>query len=345
MADKKAKELLWPSDSNILIRFVWLYVGQGSSTIILVRNGDTYESLLVDINIDSKNGGINVPTLIADLLGEGNLDVFINTHPHDDHLKGIVELSDKVNIDAVWHSGHKPSKKHDDAYKNLMKVIDKVKNAGGNETILKGSKEKKLIGEANYYILAPAEYVADDIDDEAADVRYNRIHEQCAVLKFGIDQTWGLIPGDADRDAFEKHITIYHKERLGAVVLTAPHHGSRTFFRYNREDEPYLDALNEIEPDYVVVSAPKAEESEHDHPHDDAVKLYQDKVDALNVLHTGDKRYCYYCDIYEDGSYSGIYDDKGELAETYPIDEDESHKTQPLIIPHTRVDDRGMGAI
>ena len=134
MADNKAKELLWPTDSNILVRFVWLYVGQGSSTIVLVRNGDTYKSLLVDINLDPKNGGVNVPTLLADLLEEDNLDVFVNTHPHDDHLKGVVELSDKVNIDAVWHSGHKPGKKYDDAYKDLMKVVDEVKGAGGKTT-------------------------------------------------------------------------------------------------------------------------------------------------------------------------------------------------------------------
>ena len=207
MADNKAKELLWPTDPNILVRFVWLYVGQGSSTIVLVRDGNTYISLLVDINLDPQNGGVNVPSLLTDLLSQGNLDVFVNTHPHNDHLKGLTELSDKIDINTVWHSGHKPGKKYNDAYKDLMKVVDKVKNAGGNEIILEGSKEKKLIGEASYYILAPAEYVADEIEDEEADVRYRRIHEQCAVLKFGIDQTWGLIPGDANCDAFEKYIT------------------------------------------------------------------------------------------------------------------------------------------
>lgn len=345
MAENKAKELLWPTDSNILVRFAWLYVGQGSSTIVLVRNGDIYKSLLVDINLDSKNGGVNVPALMADLLEENNLNVFINTHPHDDHLRGIVELSEKLAINKIWHSGHKPGRKYDDANRDLMKVIEKIKKSGGNERILKGSKELQLIGEANYYVLAPANYVADDVNDEKPDARYRRIHEQCAVLKFGINQTWGLILGDADRDAFEKHITNYHKERLGAVVLTASHHGSRDFFHYDEDDEPYLDALNEIEPEYVVISAPKAEESKHGHPHEDAVKLYQDKVGVSNVLHTGDKRYCYLCDIYNDGSYSGIYDDKGELAETYPIDKNEDHKTPPPVRHHTRVDDRGMGAI
>ena len=282
---------------------------------------------------------------MTDLLEDKSLDVFINSHPHDDHLRGIVELSEEIEINEIWHSGHKPGRKHDDAYKDLMEVVDKVKD-GGHEIILKGSKEQILIGEASYYILAPAKYVSDDISDEDPDTRYRRIHEQCAVLKFGIEQTWCMIPGDADRDAFEKHITKYHKERLKSIVLTASHHGSRSFFRYDEEDDPYLDALNEIDPDYVVISAPKKEESKHGHPNDDAVKMYQDKVDdANNVLHTGDKRYCYLCDIYDDGSYSGIYDDKGELVEKYPIKDNKNRITPIPVTHHTRVDDRGMGAI
>lgn len=324
MADNKAKALLWPTNSDILARFVFLYVGQGSSTIILVKDGDTYKSMLVDINLDSENGGVNVPILISDLLDGNGLDVFINTHPHDDHLQGIIELSDEVSINEVWHSGHKPGKKYNDAYKDLMKIIEKVKKAGGSETLLKGSRDEKLIGEANYYVLSPAKYVTDDVSDEDPDTRYRRIHEQCAVMKFGIKNTWVIIPGDADRDAFEKHITEYHKERLESVVLAASHHGSRTFFRYEEEEDPYLEALNTIDPKYVTISAPKQSESKHDHPHEDAVKFYNDKVGSDNVHHTGQKRYSYIFDIFKEDKYSGIQNDGGEIAKAYPINGDDS---------------------
>jgi len=323
MADNKAKALLWPTNPDILARFVFLYVGQGSSTIILVKDGDTYKSMLVDINLDSENGGVNVPILISDLLDGNGLDVFINTHPHDDHLQGIIELSDEVSINEVWHSGHKPGKKYNDAYQDLMKIIEKVKKADGSETLLKGSRDEKLIGEAHYYVLSPAKYVTDDVSDEDPDTRYRRIHEQCAVMKFGIKNTWVMIPGDADRDAFEKHITGYHKERLGSVVLAASHHGSRTFFHYEEDDEPYREALNTINPKYVTISAPKQSESKHDHPHEDAVKLYNEKVGSGNVHHTGQNRYCYIFDIFQDGKYSKIQDDSGEIAKVYPINKDD----------------------
>lgn len=326
MAENKAKELLWPTDSNILLRFVFLYVGQGTSTIVLAKDDSTYKSVLVDINLDLQNGGVNVPALMSDLLDGGDLDIFANSHPHDDHLRGIVDLSDEIPIKEIWHSGHRPGKKYDDAFKELAKVIKKVKKDGGKEIVLQGSREQQSIGEASYYVLSPAEYVTDDISDEDPNTRYRRIHEQCVVLKFGTGETWVMVPGDANRDAFEKHITNYHRKRLNAVVLAAPHHGSRTFFRYNEEDEPYVEALDTIDPEYVVISAPKQSESKHDHPHDDAVKIYDGKVGQNNVLHTGQNRFCYIFDVFDDGTYTDIQDDNGEVAKAYPIENDDGGK-------------------
>jgi len=340
---KTARELLWPkADSGILVRFVFLHVGQGSSTVVLVRDGTSYKSLLVDINLDADNDGIDVPRLVFELLDGHKLDVFVNTHPHDDHLRGIVELADKVEIAEVWHSGHKPGKKYDDAYKNLTKVIEDVKKKGGKEVCLRSDPAQKNIGEGNYYVLAPKETVAEDVQDEDPDTRCRRIHEHCCVLKFGTGNTWGLLPGDADRAAFENHITKDHKDRLGSVVLAAAHHGSRSFFMEKKEDDPYLGALDAINPEYVVISAQKQTAQRDDPPHADAIALYEKKVGADAVLHTGERGYSFISDIYDGGSYSGIRDDKGELHTSYPID----GRNKPPIVPiigRTRVDDRPMG--
>lgn len=345
-----AKDLLWPKDKDIIVRIVFLYVGQGDSTIVLAANGATYETILIDINLDSSNGGINVPHLMSDLLEDQKkrLNVFVNTHPHNDHLSGIKELCDEIEIGEIWHSGHKPGKDHNDAYENLKEVIKKVKESGGSETELNGSKEPKTFGETEYYVLAPASYVVDDIEGESAEDRYRRIHEQCVVLKFGRESKWVMITGDADRDAWEKHITHYHKERLSSTVLSAPHHGSRNFFRYQEEDEPYLDALHQISPTYVVVSAPTSEESQHDHPHDDAISLYIEQVkDEDIVLHTGKRRHSFICDIFRDGELT-IQEDNGALTEEYGLvsGDEKSKKKSSVFIPPVvpPVDSRPMGS-
>jgi len=341
-----ARDLLWPSNSDILVRIVFLYVGQGESTIVLAADGAAYRSFLVDINCDAERKGIDVPRLMSDLLSGAALDVFVNTHPHNDHLSGVRELADAVAISTVWHSGHKPGKNHEDAYKALQEVINSVKKRGGSEERLAGSRTSRPVGEAECYILAPAQYVSDDIAGEDPDARNRRVHEQCAVLKFGLGSTWVMLTGDADRDAWEKHIAEYHKERLPAVVFSAPHHGSRTFFHYNEDDEPYLDAIRSIAPTYVIISAPQRSDSPHDHPHKDAVELYAEHVGTDNILHTGENRLSFICDIYRDGKCV-VTDDKGELADKYPIgggngDKGKTTVTGPFFT--SRVDDRPMGA-
>lgn len=262
------------------VRVVFLYVGQGSSAIVFMRDSDVYRVLVVDINLGRKLGGIDVPRLVTDLLDGEDLEAFVNTHPHDDHLCGTKELSEAVTIKAVWHSNHKPSKKYGSKHGELTALIKKVTDAYGDDAqvIIDGSNSSVTYGEAEYHFLAPAEHVTDDVNEEDAEKRRARIHEQCGVVKFGKDKTWIMIVGDADRCAFEKHITKYHKDRLASFALAASHHGSRTFFRENEEDDAYLDALNAIDPEYVVISAPTQDESPHGHPHDDAVELYEDHV-------------------------------------------------------------------
>jgi beta-lactamase superfamily II metal-dependent hydrolase len=349
-----AQDVLWPTSSDILLRAAFLYVGQGQSTVLFAASNGTYKVLLIDIHNDKKNGGIDVPRMVKDLLkGKAkSIHAFVNTHPHNDHLCGVSELADCVDIDEVWHSGHNPGKGHKDAYDELQKVIKRVKERGGSETKLEGSRSSRKLGDVDYYVLAPAEYIVDDIADESAETRYQRIHEQCAVLRMGLDPDWIMFTGDADRDAWEKHITDYHKERLPAKVLSAAHHGSRTFFRANEEEDPYRDALEAINPEYVIISAPKQSESPHGHPHDDAVKEYSDYVGDDNVLHTGADRYSYICDIFKNGGYE-IEDDGGKLAKSYAADDkdssdggsggDKARKWAPAVFV-TRVDERPMGA-
>jgi beta-lactamase superfamily II metal-dependent hydrolase len=348
-----AKDVLWPSDSKIILRLIVLYVGQGSSVLAIFRDGSNYKAILIDINLDEANGGLDVPKLMKDLLGKEKLFAFVNTHPHDDHLKGLGELCSSVEVERVWHSGHTPGRKHaGDTWKELQALIKKVEEAKGEVVVLEGSRTAKALGDAQFYVLAPAAYVSDEIDDEDAETRYQRIHEQCSVLRIGIPDTWILVPGDADKAAFENFIAKYHAERLSSVVLIAPHHGSRSFFKLKEEEEPYLAALEGISPDYVVLSAPKADESKHEHPHDDAVEIYKEHVgDAENVLHTGAARTSFICDIYEDGQF-GIGSDDGALTKKYGLGGDDDGGGSGIIASaaavitggyRTRIDDRPMG--
>lgn len=322
-----ARSVLWPSARNIILRICFLYVGQGSCIVLLVReqSKSTYRILIVDSNLDETNGGINVPEFVKDLSPDGHIYAFVNTHPHDDHLKGVKEISGAVIVDNVWHSGHKPSQKYGNYHPDLKALMKDVEKRNGAKAVreLDASNTEQPLFDASYYVLAPANHVNDDVNEEDPDDRYRRIHENCSVLRVGKEPGWALITGDADLIAFRDHITNYHRSRLPSFLLDASHHGSRSFFKKDEKDEPFLDALEAIKPKYVVISAPTVEESRHDHPHPDAVKIYADQVGATNVLHTGADRESFFFDIYEDGTHSGPQSDKGRLTAGYGLDQED----------------------
>jgi beta-lactamase superfamily II metal-dependent hydrolase len=336
-----AREVLLPSDPSLLLRVAFLYVGQGASTIILIADGNSYQVLLLDIHLDEVLGGVDVPLLMADLLDGGRLDAFVNSHPHNDHLCGVERLHEAISIDAIWHSGHIPSRMHQEAYRELQRVITQVRADGGIEEELCASRTPKQIGEVSCYVLSPAQHVKDSIDDETPEGRDRRIHEHCAVLRVGTGDTWIMLTGDADRDAWERHIRYYADyDALSSQVLAAAHHGSRTFFCYEEDDEPYLDGLVSVGPEYVVISAPKREESPHGHPHDLAVELYADEVGEENILHTGVDRHCFVADVYRDGRWV-IWSDEGRLVAVYGLGGDggggaKSHSARGTAGPSVR---------
>ena len=354
-----AQEILLPPQSDIM-RVVFLYVAQGDATLFFSPSGGNHLTMLIDSNLGRKNGGINLVDLLKDLFegqDDGGLDYFVNTHPHLDHAGGLDEIEDAIEINNVWHSGHDPGKNHCEAYDALQRLRKKVSDKGGEDRTLTGTRATEKLGDAVYNVLSPAQHVQDEIADEDAETRYRRIHEHCAVLRIGYGSptpTFVLITGDSDKCAWKEHITEYHgagdENRIKAKILSASHHGSRTFFKENEDDpEPYTRHMDLIEPEYLIISAPLQEESCHGHPHDDALELYKKYVNEDSIFHTGDGRRSFICDIYLDGSFL-INDDGGELSEKYgfpPDDEDgggngnTSKSTGPYVI--SQVDRKSMG--
>jgi|SRR6056297_216566 len=349
-----AKEVIIPTDPNTF-RTIFLYVGQGDSTLLVVPEGDGFKYVLIDSNYDEDAGGIDIIELLEDLFDgdEKVLDVYINTHPHKDHIGKVREIYEKVGIDQLWHSGHKPGGEHKETYKDLEFVINKL----GDENVfrLRGSREENkldeeeiLLGDLNYNVLAPADYVSDEIEDEKPKDRYARIHEQCGVIRFkyGEEEKQILITGDADYRAWKEHITDYHKNRLASSVLSAAHHGSRSFFwkDTDTDEDPYKNHLDNIEPTYVIVSAPKEKESKHDHPHKEAMDLYNENVGDDNVFHLGKKRECIVVDITFDGDIDLYPDD--DLVEKYGKKNggtDDSSESVVVPPPVSKIDKKPMG--
>src|SRR5207248_1256301 len=128
-----AQEILVPPQSDIM-RVAFLYVAQGESTLLFIPWSGVYRTILIDSNPGRKHGGINLVELLGDLFeGQQNrsLSYFVNTHPHSDHAGGLDEIEDNIEIDNVWHSGHNPGKNHEEAYRAVERLRQKVSKKGG----------------------------------------------------------------------------------------------------------------------------------------------------------------------------------------------------------------------
>lgn len=346
-----ARNVLIPTNATIF-RIAFLYVGQGEATLLIMPDGGKHRFMLIDTNVDKANGGLDMAALLKDLLDD-KLDVFVNTHPHTDHVRGIKDIHDAVGVKEVWDSGHIPSKMHKDAYDELQGVMKDI----GAENLyeLRGTREENTVdhndkpcihpvGEPIYNVLSPAQYIKDEIADEKPEDRYRRIHEQCGVIRFvyGKSATGILLTGDSDRTAWEERITDYHAERLSSYVLSASHHGSRTFFKHTDDDaEPYTAHMDEINPTYVIISAPLQSESKFEHPHDDAVEIYTEYVNKDGILHLGAKRECIIVDIDAEGNVDVKKDT--ELVDEYGFDSDGEPEGKASVAPGPFVNKSSVG--
>lgn len=275
-------------------------VGKGDCTLVRLPDG---EYMLVDI-YRCEGEGIDVFKLLDDVLPEGvdgkkRLKCLAITHAHDDHIRGIGDLYDRYEVEWLWVPQHEERKKIASNFEEYQRVVDehpdeKVKRPQGSRST-QGDKDPDLDlhEDISTRCFSPPGTIEIDeslTEDEARDL----VHENCLVLRLTYEgNTSVILTGDSDLACWKRVVDYYEgrsdsetgTEVLAAEILHASHHGSRTFFKEGDESsEAWLDALELIGPDAVVVSV--GEDNKHDHPHDDMMKAYREEAGEDNVFET-----------------------------------------------------------
>jgi competence protein ComEC len=199
------------------------------------------------------------------------------THPHQDHISGLKPLVDAGFVfDEVWESGHRLSEKEAEdnpAYEDYLGVIEDYETKGKvkKPTAASGKWQEGFHG-VDVYCLGPSGHLnAADADDTSREA----IHNRCLILRIVTDEMSVLLPGDSAVNQWRDRIVPnYSDELLEADVLVASHHGSRTFFKKEKDDDTYEDAIVAVAPNYTLISV--GEDNDYDHPHEDALRLYRE---------------------------------------------------------------------
>jgi len=214
-------------DGEIAVHFI--DVGQGEATLITTRGGN----ILID------GGDTPMGTRVSNYLrsvGVNSLTYVVATHPHADHIGGLIEVLQVFDVGAVIM----PQVAHTTrTFENFIEVLED-RNLPVRAPVAGHSFN---LGGASFTIVAPNFS------------GYSNLNDYSIVLRMDYGDVSFLFTGDAERLSEEEILAAGHD--VSVDVLRVGHHGSHT-----STSENFLAA---IDPTIAVISA--GANNQFGHPH------------------------------------------------------------------------------
>ena len=211
-------------------------VGQGDAIFIEASDGT---QILID-------GG--PPNRILPLLGERMpyfdkyIDVVVLTHPHADHVSGLIEVLEKYNVGMIIESGVDYHTAEAKMFQELVKE-ENIKSVIIDRPV-----------DLNFYDGAVLRFIYPE--ESFVGKTLQNVHDAALVAELDFDGKKILFMSDAEKN-LEKRLVSEGK--IGDMdVLKTGHHGSKTssndFF------------LNAAKPEYAIISLGARNRYGHPHP-------------------------------------------------------------------------------
>lgn len=231
--------ILFPSDEGKLVAY-FFDVGQGDAIYLRLPNE---QDILIDGGPDKT---------ILGKLGEvmpfydREIDLVVLTHPHADHLTGLIETLKNYRVKQIWLTGVTHTT---DEYLEFLRLIKEK----GIATVTPLRGENFDFGEAKMEILNPSRSVAGERIIESTEERTGGLNDTSIVIRLIYGENKFLLTGDITSD-IEKDLVKSNVE-LEADVLKVAHHGSK--FSSSRE---FVQAVN---PKYAVIQVGRSNRYGH----------------------------------------------------------------------------------
>ena len=138
-----------PTLSTLTVHFI--DVGQGDS--ILIDLGD------VEILIDGGDRSPGIVNYISAYV-DGALEVMVTTHPHADHIGGLIAVLDRFEVKEIWLNGDTSTSKTFSDFMNLVNTE--------NATIHEAERGKSIqVGVLTFVILHPTKPLGPDTNNNS----------------------------------------------------------------------------------------------------------------------------------------------------------------------------------
>lgn len=233
LADEKTKA------DEVSVHFI--DVEQGDSILIKTNN----HNILIDGGEPSESD-----TLLRYLDKENVdiIDIMIATHPHADHIGGLVEVLRKKHVNSVMMptlpDDLVPSSK---IYRDFLKGID----SNGINVITPRVGETIVKNDAKFTIIAPNK-----------NSEFSNINDYSITVRLDVLNRSFLFTGDIEKDA--EKVILNNKMNIDVDVLKVPHHGS--------DSSSTEEFIKSVSPKYVIYSL--GENNKYDHPSEEIVNRY-----------------------------------------------------------------------
>ncbi|MGE5330093.1 MAG: DNA internalization-related competence protein ComEC/Rec2 [Deltaproteobacteria bacterium] len=254
---------------NILFTFMpkafkvfFLDVGQGDSIFIrnstgqtcLIDGGGTYPGSFSSI----KPEDIIIPFLLDN--GITNLDMAILSHPHGDHIEGLIKVIENIKVKCLVIA---PQNQIVSDMKKLLDVCHK-----SNTQIIEARMGNRILfGDAEFRVLHPSASTKSYEDSP--------LNNNSLVLKLKYKNTSILFTGDIQSEA--ESLILSSDQDIKADILKISHHGS-----------PYsttLDFLTKASPSSAIISVGR---NNFGHPSDSVLqKLKQNNIKGFRTDKNG----------------------------------------------------------
>ncbi len=213
---------------------IWfLDVGQGDA--IFIKTPENHQ-ILVD-------GGPNnvVMEELAQVLPffDKTIDLLVLTHPHADHLDGLVSVLKRYELKNVLFTG---VDSHGSTYEEFLKEI-KIKNI---PVFIANSGTDFVFGDVFLDVIYPF--------DSIAGKSFENVNNSSVALKVSYLDHSILLTGDLEIEAETE--LVFSDIDLSADIFKAGHHGSKTSSSFA--------LLTKVSPEIVVIQV--GEDNTHGHP-------------------------------------------------------------------------------
>lgn len=306
------------SDDEPLL-FHILNVGEGLMVLIVFPDETT---MLFDCNVTSENEETilaylrnNIPFRYDEEIDDSIqwIDIFVNSHRDEDHYKGLVKINLAFKIKYIWDSGETGETTQSADYQYYMALRRRLRQKYGEDAVIipipsrdplrtYGSAEIFCLNSSLDYEYAEGFLSISDYEEliETMVLKEAKItHTNSIVLCIRYGNRSILLPGDSDWKSWRDKIVpnFGDSELLKSNILVSSHHGSRSFFTDETENEnidpennpetTYIDSIYYIQPSITLIPCGEYEIAHH--PNKEAKQIYKKNTAHEQVYTTNDK--------------------------------------------------------